>query len=82
MLESKLIVQIMKETQSESDYFKWQLTIPFLDRISQNLRDRFGKDQRIHMNGAHIIPSCVVTNSSWRIPVKSFAKQYADDLPN
>ena len=70
------------ETQNVADYYKLQITIPFLDRIIRNLKDRFGKEQRIHMNGAHITPSCVLTVSAWKNYVRSFAEQYSDDLPS
>ena len=70
------------ETDDISEYYKWQLTIPFLDRLSSNLCHRFSEEHRIHMNGAQIIPSHVLTTLSWRSHAKAFSEQYADDLPN
>ena len=76
-------VLLSSTKQRQTEYYKWQLTIPFLDRITRNLRDRFGKDQHllILMNVANIIPSPMLTTLYWRTHVRSFVELYTDNLP-
>ena len=70
------------DTKSVSDYYKFSLTIPLLDKILAEFNERFSKDHRIHSNGFSVIPSKLLVTKSWKSSVKEFSRQYKDDLPN
>ena len=68
-------------TSDPSEYYKFSLTIPLLDRVTSELKSRFTTQHRIHSNGFYLLPSVVVKNVEWKDRIREFGQQYKSDLP-
>ena len=68
-------------TPEPKEYYKLSLTIPLLDQLINELRNRFSSDHRIFLKSNYIIPSVVVKNKDWKQNIADFSKEYASDLP-
>ena len=70
------------ESQSVDAYYCRSLTIPFLDRVVNQLEERFSTRHRIHGYAFYAIPSHVVTHNEWKKQIDSFQELYKNLLPN
>lgn len=62
-------------------YFRVNLTIPFLDKVIENLHSRFAEGQDTVLKGILLIPPYVVTHESWEQSVDPFIQHCIDELP-
>ena len=72
-----------------SDYYKKSITIPLFDHFNNDMHYRFNDSAITSYNGLCILPACVSAPSNsikgilnWREQFMSFARFYANDLPN
>ena len=75
-------------SESTSDYFKKVITIPLLDHLNSELKNRFHATTVISYEGLAIIPSKMISlinkkgRLSWRKKFEAFIKFYIEDFPN
>ena len=64
------------------DYYRINVTIPFLDEVVGNMKTRFEDGQASVVKGTMLIPACVITEPDWKSQIDSFLQMYMDDLPS
>ena len=70
-------------TDSIEDYFKVSLTIPFLEHLSMQLKERFPPDSLVAYDGLYIVPYTMLAYPKlWREKFKNFVNFYSSDFPN
>ena len=69
-------------TSTPEEYYRVALTIPFLDQVISELKNRFSKQHRVHANGFFVIPDVILENKDWRSFVREFSQQYESDMPS
>ena len=77
--------QLYRENYSsdtELEYYRRSLTIPFLDGVISEFKERFSASHRIHASAFSRIPSKVVSENDWKEDVLSFVKEYETDMTN
>ena len=71
-----------------SEYYKRSITIPLIDHLNSELRDRFDTSTMVAYEGLCLIPSKLIslldkhTKLNWKERFHCFANFYEDDLPN
>lgn len=68
--------------QQEEDYFRINVTIPFIDELIQQLLERFSKTHLSVLKGVMLLPSSVITESNWTAIIQPFLQLYNEDLPS
>lgn len=63
-------------------YYKNNVTIPFLDHLSQELESRFGDDQQGVVQGWAAMPEMMKKLPDWKTSFRLFCKIYEEVLPN
>ena len=66
---------------SPSEYYKRNLTIPFLDHLSNEMQRRFFSVNIELWNAFYGIPKVVVHDPNWLQKFRKFLSLYEDDLP-
>lgn len=66
---------------SPSEYYKRNLTIPFLDHLTNEIQIRFSGANVDLLNSFHALPRTVIHDSSWMQKFMNFLSLYEDDLP-
>ena len=71
-----------------SEYYKRSITIPLIDHLNSELRDRFDTSTMVAYEGLCLIPSKLIsllnkhTKLNWKERFHCFANFYEGDLPN
>ena len=75
---------LSSDSTSESNvieqYFRINLTIPFLDEVLESLERRFAEGQGVVLRGIWLIPSYVVACENWEESIDPFIQHYSDEL--
>ena len=66
---------------SPSEYYKRNLTIPFLDHLTNEVQRRFSKPTVDLLSAFYALPDVVVRDSYWIQKFMNFLHLYEDDLP-
>ena len=66
---------------SPSEYYKRNLTIPFLDHLTNEIQRRFSGVNTDLLNAFYGLPKVVVRDSNWLPKFRKFLSLYEDDLP-
>ena len=64
------------------EYFKRSVTIPFLDHLVNELKQRFRSDQQCVVQGFILIPAVMKENPNWKKQVMGLASFYSNDFPS
>ena len=72
----------LSQEESAEEYFRINVTIPFLDQVVASMKARFEGGQSLVVKGTMLIPSCVITNPDWRSQIQPCVDMYIDDLPS
>ena len=64
-----------------SEYYKKNLTIPFLDHMSNEMQTRFCQVNLELLNVFYTLPNVIVRDSSWMQSFERLLSLYEDDLP-
>ena len=67
-----------------SEYYCWTITIPLLDHLLSQMKNRSGKHQKSALLGLAIVPSVLVSLSpeETNANICQLAEQYSEDLPS
>ena len=66
--------------QQEEDYFRINVTIPFIDELIQQLLDRFSKTQLSVLKGVMLLPSSVITEPNWMAMIQPLLQLYNENM--
>ena len=70
---------------SQEDYYRVSLTIPFLDHLIRQMEMRFSNQHLIHVKGFALLPEVIKEQNDvklWKNDVKLFLESIKSDLPH
>ena len=70
----------LSQEESAEEYFRINVTIPFLDQVVASIKARFEGGQSLVVKGTMLIPSCVITNPDWRSQIQPCVDMYIDEM--
>ena len=62
-------------------YYQRTLTIPFLDQLVKELKDRFSSNAKVATSGLCLVPSVTCKREYWQANVNDLGSLYQADLP-
>ena len=68
-------------SDSVTEYYKRNVTLPFLDHLRSQIQSHFSNRNVALLNGFYAFPSRVVSMPEWSEKFASFLEQIHDDLP-
>lgn len=80
--QNAIVAEQRNPEQVVEDYFRINVTIPFLDEVVGNMKTRFEDGQASVVKGAMLIPACVLTEPDWKSQIDPCVQMYIDDLPS
>ena len=72
----------LSEEEAAEEYFRINVTIPFLDQVVASMKARFEDGQSLVVEGTMLIPACVITEPDWKSQIQRCVDMYMDDLPS
>ena len=64
------------------EYYRINITVPFLDEVIMALQSRFSEGQEAVFQGLLLIPAYTVTHPNWEHTVQQFIQFYSDEIPS
>ncbi len=68
--------------EAAEQYFRVNVTIPFLDQVIESMKERFEEGQASAVKRTMLIPSSVICEPDWKSQLKPFIDMFCDDLPS
>ena len=72
----------LSQEEAAEEYFRINITIPFLDQVISSMKARFEDGQSLVVKGTMLIPACVITEPDWKSQIQPCVDMYSDDLPS
>ena len=72
-------------SESVTEYYRRNITVPFLDHLTQEIKDRFDKCSLKITKGFSAIPNAVLSNKNdgkWKDDFMAFCSDYSKDVPS
>ena len=64
------------------EYYRINVTIPFLDEVIVALQNRFSEGQESIFKGLYLIPAYTISLLNWDLEIEEFIQYYSDEIPN